>query len=95
MISADLSLACKQPGTLVPVLSATSVSLMNGLSLRGPWGRRRLSGKEADGQEGEVACSKLYFKLVTRFVSVGIKLKIRNLGRSEQEQQASLNLLDE
>lgn len=36
MISADLSLACKQPATLAPVLSAPSASLMSGLPQRGP-----------------------------------------------------------
>lgn len=41
MIRADLSSACKQPGTPVLVLSASSVSLMSGLSQHVPEGQSK------------------------------------------------------
>ena len=41
MISADLSLACKQLGTLAPVLLASNTSLISGLPQGGPEGQSK------------------------------------------------------
>lgn len=89
MISADLSLACKQPGTLAPVWSASSASLMSGLPQHGPEGRQRLSDKEPEAHKGKVTCLKLYVKPVT-----SLQL-LRNHAQNEKFRQVEARALSQ